>query len=140
MCSSCEFSVRDLLSWVHFMNTTSHPLSPTEGFYHGAYLALLDGLGCNGKMSSVDRHRALAAAEAFLQDLLHQSGCEVTPQYSSEDTVSDEEQFGIHPFFIRKGLLPNHAHMHTMKLFNIRVHMYILNSNVVFSMPLWFLS
>lgn len=106
MCSSCEFSVRDLLSWVRFMNTTCPPLSPTEGFYHGAYLAFLDGLGCNGKMSSVDRNGALAAAEAFLQDLLLQSGCEVIPQYSTEDTVSDEEQFGIRPFFIRKGLLP----------------------------------
>ena len=93
------------------MNTTCPPLSLTEGFYHGAYLAFLDGLGCNGKMSSVDRHGALASAEAFLQDLLHQSGCEVNPQYSSEDTVSNEEQFGIHPFFIRKGLLPYHLHI-----------------------------
>lgn len=109
--SSCECSVRDLLCWVHFMNTTCPPLSPAEAFYHGAYLAFLDGFGCSGKMSGLDRHGVLAAAEAFLQDLLLQNGCDGISQFCSGDIVSDEQLFGIYPFFIKKGLMLN-ACMH----------------------------
>ena len=95
--------MRDLLSWVHFMNKTSPPLSPMEAFYHGAHLACLDGLGCSGQLSSVERVGALAAAETFLRDLLLYNGCDVPPVGCSVDIRVDDSHFGIHPFFIRKG-------------------------------------
>lgn len=37
--------MRDLLSWVDFMNITEKRLkSPNHAFLHGAFLVLLDGL------------------------------------------------------------------------------------------------
>jgi midasin len=100
---SCEFSVRDLLTWTQFMNATSPPLTSAEAFYHGAHLTCLDGLGCGGQMSGVDRENALAAAEGFLKDLLPQSDSCSFPQDHSYNTALNEDLFGIHPFFITKG-------------------------------------
>lgn len=37
-------TVRDLLSWVSFINTTGTSLQPESAFLHGAFLVLLDGL------------------------------------------------------------------------------------------------
>ena len=98
--------MRDLLSWVQFMNTTSPPLPPAEALYHGAHLACLDRLGCGGQGSGADRDGAVAAAEAFLQDILLQHGCEVAgpASWCSADIVSDGSRFGINPFLIEKGM------------------------------------
>ena len=85
------------------MNTTSPPLTSAEAFYHGAHLTCLDGLGCGGQMSGVDRENALAAAEGFLKDLLPQSDSCSFPQDHSYNTAINEDLFGIHPFFITKG-------------------------------------
>jgi len=38
-------SVRDLLAWVGFINTTEPQLGALQAYAHGAYLTLLDGLG-----------------------------------------------------------------------------------------------
>lgn len=37
-------TVRDLLSWVAFINMTESSLGPECAFLHGAFLVLLDGL------------------------------------------------------------------------------------------------
>lgn len=37
-------TVRDLLSWVAFINVTEKSLQPEFAFLHGAFLVLLDGL------------------------------------------------------------------------------------------------
>ena len=37
-------TVRDLLSWVAFINMTERSLGPEFAFLHGAFLVLLDGL------------------------------------------------------------------------------------------------
>ena len=57
-------------------------------------------------MSGVDRKEALAAVERFLKDLLPQKDCGNSPQCCSDDTTFDEDLFGIHPFFIKKGQVP----------------------------------
>ena len=109
---SCELSVRDLLSWVHFMNTTSPPLTPAEAFYHGAHLVFLDGLGCSGQITGADKEEALVATQLFLQDLLTQIDCDTASQQSSNDISAAGDQFGIHPFFIRKGSSPAYTKTH----------------------------
>lgn len=38
-------SVRDLLAWVGFINTTEPRIGALQAYAHGAYLTLLDGLG-----------------------------------------------------------------------------------------------
>jgi midasin len=38
-------SVRDLLAWVEFINTTEPQVGALQAYAHGAYLTLLDGLG-----------------------------------------------------------------------------------------------
>src|SRR4051812_6572426 len=43
--SKTAFSLRDLLAWVDFMNSTCMALGAEGSFLHGAQLMLLDGLG-----------------------------------------------------------------------------------------------
>jgi hypothetical protein len=38
-------TVRDLLSWTTFVNTTEKDIGMDSAFIHGAFLVLLDGLG-----------------------------------------------------------------------------------------------
>lgn len=99
--SSSQLNIRDLLSWVQFMNATC-PLSPTESFYHGAHLIFIDSLGCNGHMTGVEKKQAVQETQSFLNDLLHQSDFD---GQCSNDITSDADHFGIHPFFIQKGLM-----------------------------------
>ena len=37
--------MRDLISWVTFMNETEENLGSVHAFLHGAFLVVLDGLG-----------------------------------------------------------------------------------------------
>lgn len=86
------------------MNMTTPPLSPHEAFYNGAYVAFLDGLGCSGRMISMNREEALGAVEVILQDLLLESGCNATLENAAETfSANDDDKFGIYPFFIKKG-------------------------------------
>ena len=38
-------SIRDLLAWARFVNTTAPSIGPLAAYTHGAYLVLLDGIG-----------------------------------------------------------------------------------------------
>lgn len=44
-------TVRDLLSWIDFINVTENSLRPEVALLHGAFLVLLDGLSL-GMISS----------------------------------------------------------------------------------------
>ena len=103
---SWEFSVRDFLSWVHFINTTYPRLTLPETFYHGAYLVFLDGLGCNVQFAPSERSRLMALAEAHLQDLLKLNNCDSAEMDSSSwhfEVSECDNLCGIHPFYIEKG-------------------------------------
>ena len=101
-------SVRDLQTWVNFMNTTTPRLTPAEAFYHGAHLVLLDALGCGdyattGKLGQDMREMGAA----FLQELIKNQGSGlfddgVGPESLAMDDVGGRV-FGFHPFFIEKG-------------------------------------
>lgn len=44
-------TVRDLLSWVAFIDSTERNLGPEYAFLHGAFLVLLDGLSLGNSCS-----------------------------------------------------------------------------------------
>ncbi|KAM8954164.1 midasin [Pelodytes ibericus] len=123
----CIFSIRDILSWVNFMNVTTEvkdleeadlsqsPLDATTAFIHAACLVYIDGLGSGTTFSSADS--AILARQECMRFLsVKLSGTNyVTESLQLELKMYDqakkrpisllENYFGIHPFYIPKGLL-----------------------------------
>ncbi len=106
-------SLRDLLSWTHFMNMAHEQgLNSTLGFLHGASMVLLDGLGV-GDGSSDRRAKTLRdECYRFLLGLISEndrlahlgSACELI---SGRQTVTaSSATFGMHPFHIPMGPSP----------------------------------
>lgn len=114
-------TVRDLLSWIAFINATEENLQPTSSCLHGAFLMLLDGLSLGTGISKED---AGELRERCLSFLLEQLKIAVSGSLNSNalelenygwadlgisgvDTCGDQMQcdnlFGIHPFYIAKG-------------------------------------
>ena len=110
-------SIRDLLSWVNFINTCSFSathadmedkvlLPPALAYVHGACLVFLDALGSGSSSSSSgavkDVHQACFE---FLTSQVEQSkeaeGC----FEEQNGIISDRtDVFGISPFFIPRGM------------------------------------
>lgn len=65
-------TVRDLLSWVDFINVTEITLGPQYAFLHGAFLVLLDGLSLGSGMS---KSNAEELRERCLSNLVMQMVC-----------------------------------------------------------------
>ncbi|CAL4138118.1 unnamed protein product, partial [Meganyctiphanes norvegica] len=110
----CTLSIRDLLSWVSFINkVTEGPSGMDVGlaYIHGACLVLLDGLGSGLTGSGVSGWKQLRSAS--LNFLYHQvwqlTGIQPNKATLQEDFVKEltliqsEELFGIEPFVIKKG-------------------------------------
>ncbi|KAM8810105.1 midasin [Eudromia elegans] len=122
----CILSVRDVLSWVHFMNVMaengeSHSamqcsrlyVSPVMSFVHAACLVYIDGIGSGTTSCSADT--ALSAREKCLAFLCEKMGrfLELTDYQKNQLKIYDrrnEREFvwmdkfmGIHPFFIPRG-------------------------------------
>ncbi|KAK5577473.1 hypothetical protein RB653_002414 [Dictyostelium firmibasis] len=106
-------SLRDILSWISFMNLCMDKqlLSPNESYIHGACLVLLDGFGMGSNSSS--ESEGLKLREACLNRLIDQiesSDEKLKLQNELLSTnnnnirnvsiVRDEKRFGIHPFYI----------------------------------------
>ncbi|KAG0044860.1 AAA ATPase midasin [Gryganskiella cystojenkinii] len=107
-------SLRDILAWVRFMNVLMKKgqLSAEEAFVHGGSLVLLDGLGSN----------ASAGGASLTGDLLKEFRLRSLAVLSKKDDILDigesavfaegtgsvknaDGEFGITPFFIKKGQL-----------------------------------
>ena len=101
---SVPVSVRDLLTWVTFMNKTSDYLSPAERFYYGAHLVFVDALGCGGSVGSVELK---GDALEYLKLLLKRWGTAVddAEPHTLEAVTDNERGYGIPPFFIDEGIL-----------------------------------
>ncbi|XP_025949160.1 midasin [Dromaius novaehollandiae] len=122
----CILSVRDVLSWVNFMNVMaedeeSHSakecsllyISPMMSFIHAACLVYIDGIGSGTTSCSADT--ALSAREKCLAFLCEKIGqfLELTDYQKNQLKIYDrtkEKEFvwmdnfmGIHPFFIPRG-------------------------------------
>jgi midasin len=106
-------SVRDLLAWVTFINTTVGTLGPVAAYVHGAYLTLLDGLGLGSGLAAA----AVAPLNASCQQLLVQqvpadmhevvaqaAGGAVSPHVTRPgDAAAPGGTWGLPPFFIPCG-------------------------------------
>jgi len=127
-------SLRDVLSWVSFMNQClklgggagasdpSRSMSAMQAYLHGSCLTVLDGLGIGSTDSehSIQLLKRLCIEkllavlpEADLQDLSSQAGQLdrmqaqlLNPSAAGDVIVSSESEFGIAPFVVRRGPLP----------------------------------
>ncbi|OVA06149.1 von Willebrand factor [Macleaya cordata] len=114
-------TVRDLLSWVDFINVAEGILGSNYAFLHGAFLVLLDGLSLG---TSISRHYAEELREkslSFLVDSLKlrdtSSGDSQIPKMENfgwgelgktlnimtSNNVQSNHRFGINSFYITKG-------------------------------------
>lgn len=107
----CTVSIRDVLSWVDFINTCSSganagALDPAVAYIHGACLVFLDSLG-TGLTSYTDTLQAASTRDSSLSFLKSQVGKDfsaLTDEVAAGTSVySEEDKFGISPFFIKKG-------------------------------------
>ncbi|KAJ8717968.1 hypothetical protein PYW07_005898 [Mythimna separata] len=109
------FSIRDLLSWVHFINTTVAKglLDTPEAYVHGACMTFLDcfGTALTGHIDTETLVLLRKNAINFLLNQIKSIGSEyVEPlqkMLSSKQTQfvaeSGPEKFGIKPFYIEVG-------------------------------------
>lgn len=111
-------TVRDLLSWVDFVNMTERSLGPEYAFLHGAFLILLDGLSLGTGMSKKDARELRERSFSFLLEQLN-VGVEFSKLSKIEnygwgdlgthedvtfgDKMQCDDVFGIDPFYIKKG-------------------------------------
>lgn len=96
-------SVRDVLTWVQFMNTTSSSLSAIQSFIHGAYLVFLDSLGCGAAPSHGAETKAAAAHQ--MRDVLQRHGLESCEEDGGVNGFCyDGEMCGMPPFMIARGI------------------------------------
>ncbi|XP_040935632.1 midasin isoform X2 [Gossypium hirsutum] len=111
-------TVRDLLSWIAFVNMSK--LGPEHAFIHGAFLVLLDGLSLGTGLSKKDccklRERCLSFLLELLQlddkNLLYSKLSKMenygwgdigAPTEVNTDSMLHNDVFGIDPFYIEKG-------------------------------------
>lgn len=99
---SSVISVRDLLTWVNFMNMLTPQLTPEEAFYHGAHLVFLDAMGCGNTGDGVTMK---TEAIQFLMRLMERHGVALPSDDSESSDMegSREGLFSIPPFFIERG-------------------------------------
>ncbi|KZV19144.1 midasin [Dorcoceras hygrometricum] len=114
-------TVRDILSWVSFINETGRSLPAESALIHGAYLVALDGLSLGTNISKSDAAQLRLECLSFLQNKLkdhikcsNSSSLDTLNDYGWDDSGSStvpiqadniecDNLFGIHPFYIEKG-------------------------------------
>ncbi|KAF4522959.1 hypothetical protein B566_EDAN009549 [Ephemera danica] len=119
--SRLTVSVRDLLTWVHFINVVSEQDSTGQttaldlgsAYVHGACLTFLDSLG-SGVTSGASGATVAAARKAAIQ-FLNEQIIRETGQPPDYNPLADkackihtsDRYFGMKPFFIEKGMREN---------------------------------
>ncbi|XP_071685110.1 midasin isoform X2 [Lolium perenne] len=112
-------TIRDLLSWISFINVTERILGPEQALIHGLFLTLLDGLalGMNFSKSEATELRRTCLS-LLLEELQKVEGKPLNSDlndlknYGWGDGIREvyidynhTDQFGIAPFYIPKGHL-----------------------------------
>ncbi|KAI5058508.1 hypothetical protein GOP47_0026678 [Adiantum capillus-veneris] len=100
-------TVRDLLSWIHFVNTVGGEIGKICACIHGAFLVLLDGISLGLSNESV-RSLRKQCLDFLLQQLPADE--QLTSEDFNDNTMMtgkhfmlSENKVGVHPFFISKG-------------------------------------
>ncbi|KAM7196015.1 midasin [Naviculisporaceae sp. PSN 640] len=89
--SSTEFSVRDILGWVQFMNECHH-LEPEIALLNGAAMVYIDTIGANpSALIAVDPRTMKEQRLLCLEELSRLCGVDLKPAYFSEPQVVVEE-------------------------------------------------
>ncbi|XP_018570303.1 midasin [Anoplophora glabripennis] len=99
-------SIRDILTWVHFLNVSAEKVDIAEAYIHGASLTFLDSLG-----SGATSTESLKLLEVFRNDcqqfLINQIKqlTHTVPHFAltSLSVEKHDGKFGIPPFFIELG-------------------------------------
>ncbi|XP_030054953.1 midasin [Microcaecilia unicolor] len=127
----CILSIRDILSWVNFMNVMAEdeveeedeemdghcktPFCTMTTFVHAACLVYIDGIGSGATSCSADAtFLARKACLSFLSERLSkivrftkeiQDDLRIYDPTKERKLVQLENWFGIHPFYIPRGLV-----------------------------------
>ncbi|KAI3759776.1 hypothetical protein L6452_07827 [Arctium lappa] len=114
-------TVRDLLSWVDFINVTERSLCSEVSLLHGAFLVLLDGLSLGTGISKIEAEELRERCLSFLMGQLKESKPRLnqanllttenggwtdllrSAEALSSSAMTTNNYFGIHPFYIEKG-------------------------------------
>ncbi|KAF8672677.1 hypothetical protein HU200_049372 [Digitaria exilis] len=113
-------TIRDLLSWISFINVTEQNLGPQQALIHGLFLILLDGLSLGVNVSKSEATEIRNTCLSFLLEELQKVEGKAVDSYLNDlnnygwgdnirkaDTDHDylEDHFGISPFYIPKGYI-----------------------------------
>lgn len=111
----CVVSIRDLLSWVHFINevcttkentynntVASKSLPAEEAYIHGACLVFIDAIG-SGNTAQIRSSNIDSIRKKFLTFLCNQIGRKEISLYNI-DFVNTDTRFGFGCFSIQKGM------------------------------------
>ena len=111
-------TIRDLLSWISFINVTEQNLGPQQALIHGLFLILLDGLSLGVNVSKSEATDLRSTCLSFLLEELQKVEGKAVDSHLNDlnnygwgdnirkaDTDHDylEGHFGISPFYIPKG-------------------------------------
>ncbi|XP_051017145.1 midasin [Acomys russatus] len=121
----CVVSIRDILSWVNFMNSMAEEaavkrletISTVTSFVHAACLVYIDGIGSG--VTSSGFGTALLAREECLQFLIkklskavrltkcQKDGLKIYDRLKPKEFTGVDDLWGVHPFFIPRGPVLN---------------------------------
>lgn len=121
----CVVSIRDILSWVNFMNSMAEEaavkrlvtISTVTSFVHAACLVYIDGIGSG--ITSSGFGTALLAREECLKFLIKKlskavrlTECQkdelkIYDRFKPKEFTSVDDLWGVHPFFIPRGPVLN---------------------------------
>ncbi|KAG8091817.1 hypothetical protein GUJ93_ZPchr0012g21118 [Zizania palustris] len=108
-------TIRDLLSWITFINVTEGNLGPQQALIHGLFLILLDGLALGMNVSKTEATELRSTCLSFLlEELQKVEGKPLNSEmkdlknygwgdHTRDIDISHPDHFGITPFYIAKG-------------------------------------
>ena len=96
-------SVRDVLTWAEFMNTTASTLSAAQAFFHGAHLVFLDSLGCGCSLSGGDMKEDSTNHITAVMEKCGGGGGSGESVEEVGSFFSTDTHCGIEPFVIPRG-------------------------------------
>jgi len=109
MAKKVPISMRDVLTWVHFINVSTQPevgLPAEKAYIHGACLTFLDSFG-SGLTSVLNSSSLLELRSSVLRFLIDQIKSTEISVDSFEEILGRTEivanRFGVQPFFIDMG-------------------------------------
>ncbi|KAM3408334.1 hypothetical protein ACQJBY_001473 [Aegilops geniculata] len=117
-------TIRDLLSWILFINSTERILGSQQALIHGLFLVLLDGLTLGMNLAKSEATELRRTCMSFILEELQKvegkplnSGLDDLMNYGWGDDITKTDidcnrpdHFGIAPFYITKGHLACKQH------------------------------